>query len=125
MGAENGQAFTDGVINCGEASTENSAEENKKRSKKKRASESTDVKRLRIAAGRIADLLCELSSDDGLFVSESGQAPKKRLDTKALKEFSSVIKEMSAVMAELYGDGVKEKEGILIEFSDEALEMGR
>lgn len=80
---------------------------------------------LKTAAGRIARLLCELSGDSALFVSETGQVSERRVDTKALKEFSGVLKEMSAVMNELHAtDGADRGEGVRIEFSDEALELG-
>ena len=80
---------------------------------------------LKTAAGRIARLLCELSGDSALFVSEAGQVSERRVDTKALKEFSGVLKEMSAVMNELHAtDGADRGEGVRIEFSDEALELG-
>ena len=80
---------------------------------------------LKTAAGRIARLLCELSGDSALFVSEAGQVSERRVDTKALKEFSGVFKEMSAVMNELHAtDGADRGEGVRIEFSDEALELG-
>lgn len=80
---------------------------------------------LKTAAGRIARLLCELSGDSALFVSEAGQVSERRVDTKALKEFSGVLKEMSAVINELHlSDGADGSEGVRIEFSDEALELG-
>lgn len=77
------------------------------------------------AAKRVSKLICELSADRELFVTDSGQKSEKRLDTKALKEFSGVIKELCAVMAELHlGEGLNDGgEGIRIEFSDEAEEM--
>jgi hypothetical protein len=76
------------------------------------------------AAKRISKLICELSADRELFVSEAGEKSERRLDTKALKEFSGVIKEMSAVMSELkLGEMPTEAEGIRIIFSDDASDM--
>lgn len=79
---------------------------------------------LKTAADRIARLLCELSADSGLFVTEAGECAERKLDTKALKEFSGVLKEMSAVMTELHGDSEGASEGIRIEFSSDAMELG-
>ena len=78
---------------------------------------------LKVAADRIAQLLCELSSDRTLFVSEAGQSPQRKVDTKSLKEFSGVLKEMSAVVGEL-GEGANTDGCVRIEFSDEAAELG-
>ena len=63
------------------------------------------------AAKRISEMLCELSADRSLFVSEPGDKPERRLDAKALKEFSGVIKEMSAVMTELRSAEVPKENG--------------
>ena len=54
-------------------------------------------------------------------------APKK-LDAKALKEFSGVIKEVSGVICELNGiskETDKEREGVLIEFDSDSEECSR
>jgi hypothetical protein len=78
---------------------------------------------IKTAALRIARLLCELSADSGLFVSETGASAPRRLDTKSLKEFSGVLKEMSAVAQEL-GQERQNENTVRIEFSDEAMELG-
>ena len=57
---------------------------------------------LRTAASRVADLLLEISDCSELFVTESDGRYKK-LDAKALKEFSAVIKEVGSVICELNG----------------------
>ena len=76
------------------------------------------------AAKRVSKLICELSADRELFVTEAGQKTDRRLDTKTLKEFSGIIKEMSAVMAELDPTLQSEEPSeIRIEFSDEANEL--
>ena len=103
-------------------SAQNSEPPENDKSKNKEGSDGTS---LRLAANRIASLLCELSADKTLFVSETGVTPARRLDTKALKEFSGVLKEMNAVMTELNADkdGV-DKATVRIEFSDEAADLG-
>ena len=94
-------------------------------SAKSKNGEGSDGASLRLAANRIAALLCELSADKTLFVSENGASPTRRLDTKALKEFSGVLKEMSAVITELNADTQDtDKASVRIEFSDEAAELG-
>lgn len=76
------------------------------------------------AAERVSKLICELSADRELFVTDNDKRSEKKLDTKALKEFSGVIKEMSAVIAELDPvEGARECEGILIEFGSDAEEL--
>ena len=82
---------------------------------------------LRTAASRVADLLLEISDCSELFVTESDGRYKK-LDAKALKEFSSVIKEVGSVICELNGinaEDEKETCGIQIEFDDEAEECSK
>lgn len=97
----------------------------KRAPKTRKAAKADPSESLKVAADRIASLLCELSADSSLFVTESGEAPSRKLDTKALKEFSGVLKEMSAVMTELHGEDENEKHGgVLIEFSGEAAELG-
>ena len=76
------------------------------------------------AAERVSKLICELSADRELFVTDTDKRSEKKLDTKALKEFSGVIKEMSAVISELdLVEGARECEGILIEFGSDAEEL--
>lgn len=76
------------------------------------------------AAKRVSKLICELSADKELFVSEPGQRSERKLDTKALKEFSGVIKEMSAVMSELDPDrAVRPEAEITIAFENGADEL--
>ena len=117
------------------AFAEKVANTSKKRGTAKRASKTKTGKNeaqgadpsmpLKLAADRIASLLCELSSDSSLFVTASGEAPSRRLDTKALKEFSGVLKEMSAVMMELHEDeGQGKRDAVRIEFSDETSDLG-
>ena len=82
---------------------------------------------LRTAASRVADLLLEISDCSELFVTESDGRYKK-LDAKALKEFSAVIKEVGSVICELNGingDDEKETCGIQIEFDSEAEECSK
>ena len=82
---------------------------------------------LRIAASRVALLLQNISECSELFVTEVDGAPKK-LDAKALKEFSGVIKEVSGVICELNGiskETDKEREGVLIEFDSDSEECSR
>ena len=104
-----------------------------KRTVKRPLKRGTAVKRklkpLKIAADRIADMLCGLSEETSLFVFDTEEGQSRKLDTKTLKEFSAVIKEMSGVIRELNGigsdDEPRENEGVLIEFSDEAEAYGR
>lgn len=100
------------------------SDNNEKKSAAKRRKPRAKAEPLKVAAERIAKLLCELSDDRTLFVSDGGAQQERKVDTKALKEFSGVLKEMSAVMNEL---GVKEADGkaVRIEFSDEAMDMGQ
>ena len=82
---------------------------------------------LRIAAARVAELLQNISECRELFVTEVDGSPKK-LDAKALKEFSAVIKEVGGVICELNGISKadeKEKEGILIEFDSDSDECSK
>ena len=82
------------------------------------------LKPLKVAAERIADILCSLSADEELFVIPQGEKPERKVDTKTLKEFSSVIKEISGVICELNGistAGETERSGgVRIEFDEEA-----
>ena len=99
-----------------------------KKSLKRPSRRGTAVKRklkpLKVAADRIADMLCGLSEETSLFVFDTEEGQSRKLDTKALKEFSAVIKEMSGVICELNGIGgeenAREADGVYIEFSDEA-----
>lgn len=94
------------------------------RKRKKKENESDPFLELKIAANRVSKLLCEISLDTSLFISDAETAtPQKRLDTKSLKEFSAVIKEMSGVLTELYADRMSNC-GVRIEFSDEAFSLG-
>ena len=81
------------------------SDNNEKKSAAKRRKPRAKAEPLKVAAERIAKLLCELSDDRTLFVSDGGAQQERKVDTKALKEFSGVLKEMSAVMNEL---GVKD-----------------
>ena len=58
---------------------------------------------LKIAAEHIADMLCGLSGDEELFLISQEEKQNRRIDTKTLKEFSSVIKEITGVICELNG----------------------
>ena len=93
--------------------------------RRKKLKKSNDIESLKIAAGRIADMLCELSAERDFFVSEADERPEKRIDTKTLKEFSGVIKEMSAVLCGLGEIGNSEKEALRIEFSEDAFELSK
>ena len=82
---------------------------------------------LRIAASRVAQLLQNISECSELFVTEVDGAPKK-LDAKALKEFSAVIKEVGGVICELNGiskEEEKDREGVLIEFDQDSEECSK
>ena len=95
-----------------------------KRSGVRSAVSSKKLKPLKVAAERIADILCSLSADEELFILSPGEQPEKKVDTKTLKEFSSVIKEISGVICELNGiSTVTEAErtgSVRIEFDEEA-----
>ena len=92
----------------------------KSKSKRKRSARAPLIR----AAERVSKLICELSADRELFVTDAEKRSEKKLDTKALKEFSGVIKEMSAVISELEPiDNARECEGILIEFGGETEEF--
>lgn len=106
-----------------------------KMEKKKKGSKRSSVKRkkedvaeklypLKVAAERIADMLCGLSGDEELFVISQNEKQSRRIDTKTLKEFSSVIKEITGVICELNGispNGVSDSaETVKIEFDEEA-----
>lgn len=73
------------------------------------------------AVERISDMLCEFSGNRSLFLCDGMYG--KRLDTKTLKEFSSVLKEVSAVALELSYGGGEKRSDVYIEFSDDALDM--
>ena len=102
-------------------------EKPKKRKYRKKESGITETDRrlepLRLAAVRIADILCAVSADKDIFVSDSDSQPSRRIDTKTLKEFTSVIKEISGVICELNGIETEQKSesgGIKIEFDYDA-----
>ena len=100
------------------------ARSSKNGEKKKPSSEAEREKRLkpiRQAIERITDMLCEFSGQRELFICDG--KPDRRLDTKTLKEFSSVLKEISAVAMELDGPREEESGSVRIEFSDDALDM--
>ncbi len=96
----------------------------KKSDKGKRSAVSKKLKPLKIAAENIADMLSELSGDVELFVLSHDEKPRRRIDTKTLKEFSSVIKEITGVICELNGisaaDGDEGAGAVKIEFDEEA-----
>ena len=93
----------------------------KKNKKKKEEKEAErELKVLRQAARQVALMLCEASAERDFFIID-GTPTKRRLDTKALKEFASVLKEVCSVVAELNGESLPTGEGIRIEFSPEAL----
>jgi hypothetical protein len=79
------------------------------------------LKPIKTAAQRIARMICALSREEELFVISNGEKPSRRIDTKTLKEFSSVIKEVMGIICELNeitgADG--EKNGVRIEFAGE------
>lgn len=76
----------------------------KKRVKRKKKDISSEkLEPLKVAAERIAELLCGLSGDEELFVISADEKQTRRIDTKTLKEFSSVIKEITGVICELNG----------------------
>ncbi len=79
------------------------------------------LKTLKEAVENISDMLCEFSENKALFLCDGMYG--KRLDTKTLKEFSSVLKEVSAVAVELNGNGFDGRNDVHIEFSDDALDM--
>lgn len=123
------------AVTLAENTADTSEQVHKKRGRKKKCS--SDVKPekalpdderiapLKIAAGRIADLVCQFSSDSTLFVADDTQPCKRRLDTKTLKEFTSVIKEVGGVICELYGitsGRVEDNNGVKIEFTGETQE---
>ena len=94
------------------------------KSKKRKASADQGDASLVEAACKISNMLCELSNERELFVLEASDKPERKLDAKALKEFSSVIKDMSTVICELKAaSGEQDTQGVRIEFSDEALDM--
>ncbi len=96
----------------------------KKSGKRKKDGAVEKLTPLRVAAENIADMLSALSSDEELFVVSQEEKPKRRIDTKTLKEFSSVIKEITGVICELNGiatSGSGESAGaVKIEFDEEA-----
>ena len=101
------------------------AQTNATKRRRRKPKGANDIESLKIAAGRIADMLCELSAERDFFVSEADERPEKRIDTKTLKEFSGVIKEMSAVLCELGEIGNGDKEALRIEFSEDAFELSK
>ncbi len=84
------------------------------------------LKPLREAAEQIAELICRLSSENELFVSDADCPPARKLDTKTLKEFSAVIKELSSVICELNGispvPDLPSRDSVRIEFEENALQ---
>ena len=98
-----------------------------KRTRRKKNKKDEMLDPLRIAASKVALLLQNISECSELFVTEVDGAPKK-LDAKALKEFSAVIKEVSGVICELNGiskEEEKEREGVLIEFDQDSEECSQ
>ncbi len=85
---------------------------------KKERNESIAV--IRRAVSHIALMLCEAAMERDFFISD-GTPQKQRLDTKALKEFASVLKEISSVLIDLDEDDSPSDTGIRIEFSPDAL----
>lgn len=85
---------------------------------KKERDESIAV--IRRAVSHIALMLCDAARERDFFISD-GTPQKQRLDTKALKEFASVLKEISSVLIDLDGQASLADTGVRIEFSPEAL----
>ena len=100
------------------------AAKQKKAKRGKSGMGSRKLRPLKLAAERIADILCGLSADEELFVIPQGEKPERRIDTKTLKEFSSVIKEITGVICELNGISTavepEHSGGVRIEFDEEA-----
>ena len=95
-------------------------EKGRKRSKRKAEKQRQEnIAVLQKTAAQIALMLCEASAERDFFISDGAPA-KRRLDTKALKEFASVLKEVCSVIAELDSDGMPAGDTVRIEFSDEA-----
>ena len=92
----------------------------RRRTKKAEKERESEIKVLRQTAMQVAMMLCEASAEREFFIVD-GSPTKRRLDTKALKEFASVLKEISSVVAELNGENEPTGEGVRIEFSPEAL----
>lgn len=99
----------------------------RKRRKKEDASEKLIP--LKTAAERIAEMLCSLSGEEGLFVLSAEEKQIRKIDTKTLKEFSSVIKEISGVICELYGinasGNAESTAAVRIEFEGDTDECSR
>lgn len=72
------------------------------------------------ASDRISKMLNEMSKREELFIIEEGSKKKISFDSKALKEFTSVIKDMSAIISDL--NQIKEEgsisDGIVIMFDE-------
>ena len=83
-----------------------------------------ELEPLKRAVEHIAELLCEFSADRELFIS-GGTPSASRLDTKTLKEFSSVLKEISAVACELRGESDPMRDTVVIEFAGEAMRYSK
>lgn len=102
----------------------------KRSGKRKKKDISAEILRpLKVAAEHIADMLCDLSGDEELFVVSLDEKQSRRLDTKTLKEFSSVIKDITGVICELNGitpsGSSDEVASVKIEFDDGAEECSR
>ena len=92
----------------------------KSRSKKAQKEQKMSEQMLRRAVLQVTEMLCEAAQERDFFISDTSSS-KRRLDTKALKEFASVLKEVCSVIMELGGEGEPQSAGVRIEFSDEAL----
>ena len=97
--------------------------------KKKKEEVKEKLAPLKTAAERIAGMLCDLSGEQELFVISAEEKQSRRIDTKTLKEFSSVIKEISWVICELNGITPSEPgaagSALKIEFAEDAEECSR
>ena len=112
----------------------NSSDEKTKAKRVRRKRKEKDISKeilmpLKIAAEQIASMLCSLSGDEELFVQSQDERPCRRVDTKTLKEFSSVIKEITGVICELNGitpSGSCDSQcAVKIEFDSDAEECSR
>ena len=88
----------------------------------RKRSRDKELEPLREAVRQVSAMICEFSSERDYFVSD-GTSQKRRLDTKALKEFASVLKEICSVVCELDGSKDEKSGSVRIEFSGEALDF--